>query len=495
MKLCRWHILIFVLCFFSSRLGALSSLAKNDPYPVYSTVDPQDYLFLGEKYRIKDPVYAALLWDNVGLSLSPFGQNAECGKNIDCEKANLGDLTGRWGMIALMYGPVPPGQTMAPALITALNNLFPGVAPGNANDPTKIDPASNFGFFSVPLKYRKRGLRMEVTGNLIGGFGINLQTGIVCMSQTMTGLANLTDCVEFECQFDPEPITGEQVNKFLMNQIKTIAEEIKLNICDFSEISIEEVRINLYWRKAFELNNNGANRKTASQRAAEEDIDEDDLIAEAEAQAYRPYDTGWPHTILFPFFEVSGSVSPGQPKDPDSGGFNKQFALPFGNNGHSALGVTGGLAFDFVNSLELASSIGVTYFLKKNFDNFRLPTSIYQSGIYPFRTDVSVQPGINWQFTAKIGAHHFLDKLSVYFEYVQLEHKPDTVCLRKCEDQDIFLPEAYEKLTGFKVKLANTALNYDITPNISLGMLWQIPLSQMNAYRSSTVLFSFNANF
>ena len=98
-------------------------------------------------------------------------------------------------------------------------------------------------------------------------------------------------------------------------------------------------------------------------------------------------------------------------------------------------------------------------------------------------------------FAAKIAAFHFLGHLSAYFEYVQMEHKPDDVRLRKCEDEGTFLPGVYEKTTGFKAKMANMALNYDITPNIGLGILWQAPLSQMNAYRSSTVLFSFNARF
>ncbi len=479
------------------QLNALSSLAKNDPYPVYSTLDPQDYLFLGEKLSIKDPKYASLIWDHVSLSISPFGQNADCGKNIDCNKANLGDLTGRWSMIALLYGPIPNGQTMAPTLQTALENLFPGVSPGSASDPTKIDPSQDFGFFSVPLKYRKRGVRFEMSGNLAGGFGINLQTGIVCMSQTATGFIDLTTCSPSGCQFDPAPITGEQVEDYLMKQVKQIAKEVRLDICDFSEISVEEIRLNLYWRKAFELNRWMGDTTTASQRAEKDmDYQEDDQQEHSLASSNRLEDNGdFPHVIFFPFFEVSGSFSPGQPKEPDKVGFNKKFALPFGNNEHSAIGFTGGLAFDFVQSIELAAEAGLTYFFKKDFDHFRLPTHACQSGIYPFRTDVSVHPGINWHFGAKIAAFHFLGNLSGYFEYVQLEHKPDDIRLRKCEDEGTFLVRDYEKLTGFKNKLANTALTYDISPNMSLGLLWQIPLSQGNSYRSSTILFSFNARF
>ncbi len=141
------------------------------------------------------------------------------------------------------------------------------------------------------------------------------------------------------------------------------------------------------------------------------------------------------------------------------------------------------------------AEVGMTYFFERDFEKFRLPTSCFQQGIFPFATSVSVHPGYNWHFGAKLSAYHFLDRLSMWFQYIQMEHKPDDITLRKCEDADFFMPEVLEKVTGFKVKLINAALNYDISPNIGLGLLWQAPLTQRNAYRSSTVMFSFNATF
>lgn len=457
--------LIILLCYASTTpLLGLSSLAKNDPYPVYNALDPHTFLYLHEKLKVTNPKAAERKHDNVGLSIAPFGQNADRGRNLDGFTVPLGDLAGRWSMIALLFGPIPNGKTMAPTLQTALTNLFPGVAPGDLDDGSKIDPHQNFGFFSVPITYRKRGLRFELSADIYAGFGLSVQTGVVSMTQTNTGFMDQTSCEDLTCPFNPTTPTAANVRTYLMHEWPTIAKEIKLDIGSFSETSIEEVRLNLFWRRGFELNRN------------EED------------------ESCHPHFLLVPFFMVSGSVSPGD-EDRIVGGFNKAFFAPFGNNDHNAIGASAGLNFDFVDTVEIGGEVGATYFFSKNFEKFRLPTSEYQSGVYPFFTDVNIRPGFNWHFGAKISSYHFLQCLSGYFEYVQVHHAQDKVLLRKCEDEGIFLPNQFEELTGFDVKLINTALNYDISPNLNLGILGQIPLSQKNAYRSTSILFSFAATF
>ncbi len=92
-----------------------------------------------------------------------------------------------------------------------------------------------------------------------------------------------------------------------------------------------------------------------------------------------------------------------------------------------------------------------------------------------------------------MAAYHFVGNLSMYFEWFVIDHKKDEITL-KVPDK-AFLPEVLESTTSFKVKLANAALNYDISPNIGLGFLWQIPFSQRNAYRSSTLMLGINITF
>jgi hypothetical protein len=192
--------------------------------------------------------------------------------------------------------------------------------------------------------------------------------------------------------------------------------------------------------------------------------------------------------LFTPFIKVGGSVSPGKRLKP-----SKFFGVPFGNNDHTAVGFTTGMDFDFADTIEIGAEIGITHFFARDVENARVPTSDYQVGFFPFTTDVTVHPGMNWHFAAKLATYHFVDCLSFYFEYVQLEHKEDRIDI--CNADPAFLPKVLERMTPFKVKLANIGFNYDLSPNIGLGFLWQAPLSQRNSYKSTTLMIGFNATF
>jgi len=450
-------IIFYLAIVCSTSLHAnLSSLTRNDGYPVFTTLDPHTFLQTKQKLKYKDPDFAEQKHDLVSLSISPFGQNADRGKDITGKECvPLSDLTGRWNILALLFGKIPAGQELPPTLQKAFDELFPGVPEGTLNDCTKIDPEEEFGFMCFPLKYRKRGVRFELQANLVAGFGLSFQTGLASIRQTVTAIIDHTCAFKKDCPFNPEPLTDVQIKENLTNNIKKIAQEICLNICDFCETSAEELRLNLFWRYAYELNR-----------------DKPD----------------WPHVLFVPFFEIGGSFSPGREKKP-----SEAFGVPFGNNGHSALGATAGFNFDFIDTIEIGAEVGLTHFFDNDFENFFVPTSEFQSSIFPFRTNVTVSPGLNWHFAAKLAAYHFLEHLSMWFQYVVIEHKPDSITLKKCDEA--FLPEVLEKESSWKLKVANIGFNYDISPNIGLGFLWQAPLSQRGTYRSTTLMGSVYFSF
>jgi len=446
----------------------LSSLAKNDAFPMFSSLDPQTFLLTHEKLKYRDVEWADAKGKYASLSISPFAQNADKGKPIEgqspiedlciedttqnCSDA-LGDLTGRSGMIPLIYGPLPEEVNQWPnTLQTAREQLFPDQIMGDSNavlnDPMVIDPTQMFGYFSFPLKYRKRGVRFDIKLQFWDDIGVNIQTSVSSIRQTIQERINLTTT-------DFMGLTAEDVNTLLMKPLDNIAQEIGLDICNFQQNSIEEIRLNLYWRHVYEVNKN-------------------------------KYD--FPYLLVIPFLEVGGSASPGKKKDP-----NKFFGLPFGNNEHASIGLTGGINFDFIESIEVGGEVGFTHFFDKSFSDFRIPTNKFQTTIFPFTTDVRISPGRNWHFAGKIAACHFLANLSMYFQYVLVEHKDNDIKLKK--DDPAFLPKILAKTTGWKTKLVNIGFNYDISPNLILGFLWQAPLSQRNTYRSTTILFTFNATF
>lgn len=560
----RISIGLHALMYLHESKADLSTLARNDPYPVYTAIDPQEFLYTWDTLHMKgmptevDPDCSQLM----SLSISPFFQNACGGKDQCGAKVPLGDLNGRWDMIGLLMGPLPQNQTFPPVLANAFANLFPLQTPGNLYDPNIIDPNRTFGFFSVPLKYQKRGLRWEFSGLIWCDMGFMFQGGVVDINQCVQAFDNLTCvscpapspcngpsptvastnptaaintgtfaqpivpcnacdgtpifytnqnglnvpvscCNRFTdtsinccgrfvpvagvagltspsasitscCQQVPNTagatpgtcpscpqlsliypnLNANNVNQYLMNNLKVIAQQIGLDICNFRKFSLEDLRFYFFWRRAHIVNKGRA---------------------------------GWPEFLFTPYLQVGASVPTGPIADS-----NVAFSIPFGNNGHGSMGANGGFNIDFTDTIEIGIDFGLTGFFARDFCNYRVPNQVpdrkCQSGISPFRTNVRICPGLNWQFGAKMFAYHFLDRLSCWVQYYIVQHEHDRVSLQNPDPA--FAPEVLEQLSKFQIQVLNAGFYYDISPTVALGVFFQIPLTQRRAYKSSTFLFS-----
>lgn len=441
---------------------SMSNNNRHDPYPVYTSHDPHLFLSIRQREILRGNERFDAKKQRVSFSASPFGQNADRGRNFKQESytsrdmstqtAELGDLPCRWSMIPLVYGKTPKEAVLPPTLTAARDALFPGGQ--GLNDSGNIDPQELYGFFSIPAEYRKRGVRFEWNILFFNDFGLTAQTGFSDICFTVDKFTNKTVASDAD-QVKTKTLTEPNVNQYLMCKLKEITQEIGLNRESFNDCSIEDLRLSLFWRHLYEVN---------------------------------AHTEEWPHLMVIPYLVVGASIDTGDEKDPSSA-----FALPFGNNGHNALGFKAGINFDFTESIEIGAEGGLTNFFKSSFDNYFVPNHECQSGIYPFKTDVEIKPGHNIHFTGKLHAYHFIDKLSFYFQYLWLNHKKDEITL-KCPDS-AFKPEILEKKSNWKTQMANVGFTYDISPNIALGFLWQAPLSQRGTFRSTTVLFDFIATY
>ncbi|MBA2307432.1 hypothetical protein H0W26_04840, partial [Candidatus Dependentiae bacterium] len=182
---------------------------------------------------------------------------------------------------------------------------------------------------------------------------------------------------------------------------------------------------------------------------------------------------------------------------------NKQlFAVPFGSNRHASIVGRAGFTIDFPDTIDIIASAGFSFFVKRDYCNYRLPTNSAESGIFPYTADVTLRPGPTWYGTIGMNAHHFLDNLSFWGEYCIVSHGEDEIkiCRSLIPEDSIYFQ------TGFDVKRAecfskweshflNLGFNYDLTDNFSIGLLLQIPVRQRNAYKSQTVLGSIHFVF
>ncbi len=464
--------------------ATISNNNKFDPYPVFSTLDPHIFLYMHERLLLKGIPSDKKHREWFGISITPFGQNATQFIDLNNNTIPLGDfrgapfnnpditpvipptpiVAGSWAMIPLVYGATPQGQVFPPLLLDARTALFPNVPVGvPIDDPVAIDPARQFGYFQIGGEYRKRGLRAEFQAQFLKDFGLDLQIGFADISFTALTYRNLTNlptaaAFSTAAQAINPNLTQTNVNDFLMIRLDEIASQINFDICNFRQNSIEDIRAGLYWRHAYAMNQNRA----------------------------RGYSCDWPQFLLIPWAMVQGSaaVSSDVPK-------NKAWGIPFSNDGHNALGACAGLNLDFTETIEVGIEFGATHFFSRSFSCVPVPTNKYQSGIYPFTTNVCIQPGVNFHLGAKMFAYQFLDCLSCHFEYIVVMHRQDCITVNPFDPA--FMPRILECRSNWTAHLANIGFNYDISPYISIGFLWQPPLADRNAAKSTTIMFSFNA--
>jgi hypothetical protein len=496
---------IFALSFYSDTLHAWASNARNDPYPMYTSVDPQYFLYEREKQLMFGMPDEKGTPERIMISISPFGQNATTAKTLSgtyckipdfitnscvgqcnqiicsnsvvpstcnlCSNAiPLGDIDGRWNLLGLLAGQFPNEFNLAsdPLYATAFGGLFSGTPPGqvtsNQIDITTNDPCDpRFGYLSVPLKYRKRGIRWDIEAQICGDFGLQFQGGVVEISQVLNPcFTNLTTAGSTGVACAGNQFTAAAVNCYLYEQLVPLAKQLGMNICNFTKWGFEDMFVSLYWRHAHVINFNR--------------------------------DLSWARLLLIPFFRLGGGIATGHPKEP-----SVIFSLPFGNNGSNSVNFNVGMNFDFAETVEVGGEVGYSHFFKKDFTNFRLATNVMQSGIFPFATNVSVKPGDSAYVAGKLAAYHFLDRLSFYFQWVYVHHRKD--CITILDNDPAFLaiddqnPQAKCPNTVWRVQLGNIAFTYDISPNLALGFLWQQMFHVRNAYNSTTALFTMNLIF
>ena len=477
------------------------SNTRNDPFPPHSSIDPHYFLYEREKQLMFGMPDEKGTPERVMISFSPFGQNATKAKTLagtyckrtitnDCDictnpvllaNANpeittpfchndieLGDIDGRWNLLGLLAGDLPAGTVAPSLLVQAVAKLFPGSMPGtiDANQINVTDPCNPFfGYVSAPLKYRKRGVRWDIEAQICGDFGLQLLGGIVEISQVLNPcFINLTTApsVTQSICLPGVAIPAPDITCYLFNELVPLARQLGLSLCNFTKWGIEDLYFSLYWRHAHPVNFNR--------------------------------DLSWARLLVIPFIRAGGSVATGAPKDPAV-----QFSLPFGNNGSNSVDINVGLNFDFAETVEVGGEIGYSHFFKKNFDNYRMPTNILQSGIFPFATSVSIHPGDSAYVAAKLSAYHFFDRLSFWAQWAYIHHKKDRITL--LTDDPAFIPvdenspKSKCNNTAWRVQLGNFGFTYDVSPNLGLGFLWQQMFHVRNAYNATTVMFTLNLIF
>lgn len=519
--------LILLLLNIESFASIITTLNKTDPAPVFCCDFPYDYLYVNEKEFLKgrtkydDPL-------RLNFCVSPFYQRANSGKDLNGQRCELGDIGGKWNMLAFLpfsdptHPDLPTGHHFTAEMLNDRDNLLtcigsltgaynynggtgvPTFTPPNGTDaiplpiPDQLKTIEGlislqdtgrtadqelFGFFSVPMKYRKYGVRFETNIKLFGDFGVAAQTGVANISQVAifldqincpvlpdcipsgTGCTNAQAAVTCTNPFATVPDGGvvqtaawdeilNCLSRDVMNRLQDLAKSTRNDLCNFNQTSIEDIHVELFWRHAFEIQTPSIN---------------DCLTC----------------GLFIPFVSFGASIPTAKKSNPD-----KPLSVPFGNNGHYALRFNSGFTFDFTQTIEFGGHAGFAYFFDKKFDKYRVPNNMFQAGIYPFTTAVEVKPGATWHVGLVMNAYNFMDCLSFYGEYLYITHLHDKIRLLNPPENNAFKPEVLECQSPWVAQFLNFGFNYDVSRNFKVGALLQMPVQEKHAYKSTTFMVS-----
>ena len=460
----RVALLLLVVSSTACVVHSKTKFSISDPIPPYTTTYDTNF-HVWQKEVMRGHPRNKSSREMFMMNISPFEQKAKIAKNELGTKVELGDIYGKWNILAMLYGNVPTSVASAlpSPLVTAAGKYYnDGITLLNSETEfTATKQNDTFGVFTVPLRYRKDGCRCKFAFNVFDDLSITLQTGFAATkvstgdpistpastARTIDGFIDLTgNNTTVPDYSDNIPI----VQKELMNKMDEIGKGLGVDFGEYSDTSIEDFSSALYWQHSFNMN-----------------------------KGSREY----PPIIFTPYLLVSGTIATAKEKDR-----TKALCVPAGNDGHHSVGFSLGTNFDFEHTIEVGLEAGYTHFFDRTVSNYRIPNSRRQSGIFPFAADAKVKPGANLHFTGMIYSKHFTDKASVYASYNLVTHQKDSITLVKADSN--FFPDELEKKSTWTSQTANLGMSFDLSPNMNVGVLWQAPLTRKSAYKSATILGS-----
>jgi hypothetical protein len=435
-----------------------------DSLPLISPVYPFDFLnseikadYAGD--QIKD------IAERVQFSANLFMQTTNYANNQDGIQVPAGDIHGRIGLLAMTYGSVPKGQRKTTLLTTAGGTAFTtgGTITGNLSTTEYADPNQQFGFLSNPAQFRAAGTRMNGSIRLFENVVISVNGGFCDMRQSITGLEDQTPyassptCIGRLADEDTEFTTDKQnVENLLTRQWQKALQQLGIDYSDWHEIGIEDPTISLTYRGNIPVQQEADNRK-------------------------------WTKFLIIPHATVSFTAGLGDTQNPD-----KLLSLPFGSNGHNSISIAAGVGLAFNETIEVFAEGCATQYTTKT-QLMRVPTSLYQFGLYPYKTSVKVSPANTYSGSFGLNAHYFVDRLSGYVQVAYASHEQDDMEL--IQNDPAYIISKLEEDTEWKYGAVNLGLNYDLSPNISLGGACQLPMGRRGAYLTNTFMLGMTGTF
>ena len=325
-------------------------------------------------------------------------------------------------------------------------------------DETNFDEDRKFARLSVPIDFEKVGLRSKLNFSFGKYFDLNVKTGFCYYSQRPTFI-DKTNGDDFYDQLGFPNSNAK--SKYLIEtyltdvkKIRDISQEVDFNVKRYSKTAMEDTHVEFTINYPMEL---------------------EDKVGDLAV-------------TFVPILSCGVWAPSGSTYDQDYA-----FSLATGNDGFLGLTVDGSLNIDFAGTIQLAFGAGAAFFEEKNLSNQRIPSSKYQYGIYPWKTDIKKQPGTTWYANFSMMAQNFTEDLSFYCDFIHTEHRKDSIELK--EENDNFYPQKMIDESSWRTEIIFMGLDYAIVPACSMGISFQSVVGGARVYRTTTILGTITLNF
>lgn len=413
------------------------------------------------------------------LHISPFYQHTHSANTPSGTKTSNGNVFGTWNMAGLFLNdaPRPTAQNFAfyNQTKTFLRNLKndPATNPYSKDYTNEAlfnpdeDAYNALTYHDVSLRYEKLGLRGQINFDLGIGLGMNVKGGVVNMKNRPdnfalqqafgqnAGLLPAGDSGAAPSDAAKAQALGIYERVLGANARRQLFKEIGLDASEYDVTDLEDLYANIYWHVPIKIKEHGE------------------------------------HVFsLVPHLSVGASLPMGKERD-----YNKLFGVINGNDGYAGLTAEGAIALDFPAMMQLSFGGGVTMYNTRDLVGYHVPTSDFQSGLYPWRTSVSRQPGPLWYANISMKADDIMSKkdvpnFSVYFDYIYAQHMHDVIKLKEPNAAlaGAFKPELLQRDSSWRAQVLHGGIKCGLSKNVYLTFSAQGTISGARTYRPTTLL-------
>lgn len=426
-----------------------------------------------------DKFYTKKSQNEFKFTLSPYYLHTATAKNGSRKKVPAGERLGPWNMFGVFYGIDKFEPTaLTPKPVTAIYDKIKltGASALSANfvnsaDTTnKIvypDPDSSIfkitdsgvklgSFLAVPVAYEKFGLRSQMSLDLGFGCGLVAKGGIADCRATPKFTFDEPFYTEAAKTGDPK-IANDNILSPAARE--TVATALSIDLNEYRKTDLEDLHVQAYWDIPFDLKDK-----------------EGDVAV-----------TMVPHLAVGAWIPVAKAVD-----------VDKIFASPLGNDGFWSMTADGALTFDFAQSIQMSLGGGVVVSETKTVSQ-RMPNDSHQSGLYPWKTQVSKQPGTTWYMNASFKSDDFTGGLSFYFDYIFTQHLKDSLSILDSNtDRKTEFNKALDKAvqeSAWRSQQWQAGLSCKVTDRLAFGFAVQSHITGVRVYRPTTVLGSMTFTF